>query len=44
MDLVIDEFEKQIPTADLPQLPNVENVKFDQMKLRLHKTVDRFDG
>ena len=44
MDMVIDEFEKQIPMADLPQLPNVENVNFENRKRRLHNTVDRFDG
>ena len=44
MDLVIDDFEEQIPTADLPHLPNVENVNFENMKRRLHSTIDRFDG
>ena len=44
MDLVIEEFEKQIPTADLPHLPNVENVNYENMKRRLHTTAERFDG
>ncbi len=44
MDAVIHEFREQSPMDDLPICPNVENVKFEEMKKRLHRCVERFLG
>jgi hypothetical protein len=37
-------FFEEIPTDNLPPYPNVENIKFEDMRKRIMESVDVFTG
>ena len=44
MDQTMKEFNEQVPTDHLHSLPNVEDVKFEEMRTRLLNVLDSFTG